>query len=273
MRLFPVSRPAATWADVDVGRAGVFNEALALVEFRQLLLDPVFAGAGVAPGRGRPVLVIPGFLAPDLAVRTMVDWLRRAGYYAAYPRVGPNFRCGEDTVGRLERRLEGLADRRRERVVLIGHSRGGQFARALGIRRPDLVSSVVMLATPGMDLGAIHPVIHVWVHGLSLLARLGVPRVFGSPCFTGPCCERFRAELAAPVPPAVQLVCVIGRRDGLVDRRACADPAATSVVQVNASHIGTTLNAATYRAIARVLAQAAIEEDDEEPPAAVAEVG
>jgi triacylglycerol lipase len=173
----------------------------------------------------------------------------------------------------LERRLQGLADRQGERVVIIGHSRGGHFARVLGVRRPDVVSSVVTLGTPGMDLAAIHPVVNLWVHGLSLLKRLGVPRVFGSPCFTGPCCERFRAELVVPLPPTVQLVCVIGRRDGLVDRRACADPAATSVVQVNASHIGTTLNAATYRAIAAVLTKTAHDQADEEPPALVAEAG
>src|SRR5919198_1082691 len=124
--------PAPADAEIDQSRAHVLHEALALLEYRRLLADPILAGVGVADGRGRPVLVIPGFLAPDLAVKTLVGWLRRTGYHAAYPHIGPNMRCGEPTVHRLERRLETLAERQGERVVVIGHSRGGQFARVLG---------------------------------------------------------------------------------------------------------------------------------------------
>jgi pimeloyl-ACP methyl ester carboxylesterase len=256
MGISPLFRPQSASAGVEAGRARLLNEALVLTELRKLLADPVFAGAGVPDGEGQPVLVIPGFLAPDIAVRTMVNWLRRAGYFAAYPRAGPNYRCGEDAVRGIERRLAALAERQGRKVVIIGHSRGGQFARVLAVRRPDIVSTVVLLGTPGMDLAHLHPVVHIWMHGVSLLSRLGVPGVFASPCFTGSCCERFRADLEGPMPPGVRLVCVVGRRDGIVDRRACADHAATSVVQVDASHIGTTLNPATFRAIASVLARA-----------------
>jgi pimeloyl-ACP methyl ester carboxylesterase len=240
--------------DLVHGRAALYHEALALLEFRRLLADPIFAGTGVADGDGQPVLVIPGFLAPDLAMKTMVGWLRRTGHYAAYPRLGPNMRCGEDAVIRLERRLEGLAARRGRRVVVIGHSRGGQLARVLGVRRPDLVSLVVLLGTPVMDFTALNPLVNVWIRGLGILARAGVPGLMGSACFTGPCCEQFRADASGPFPSDVTLVCVVGRRDAMVDRRACADADATAVVDVNATHIGTVLNPDTFRAIARAIA-------------------
>ena len=45
-----------------------------------LLRDPVLRGEGLADGRGRPALLIPGFLAGDASLSLMADWLRRAGY-------------------------------------------------------------------------------------------------------------------------------------------------------------------------------------------------
>jgi pimeloyl-ACP methyl ester carboxylesterase len=240
--------------EVVPGRAALYHEALALLEYRRLLADPVFAGVGVADGDGRPVFVIPGFLAPDVAMTTMVGWLRRTGHYASYPRLGPNLRCGEDAVSLLERRLEALATRHGRRVAVIGHSRGGQLARVLGVRRPDLVSLVVMLGTPVMDLTAIHPLVHAWIRGLAVLARAGVPGLMGSACFSGSCCERFRADSGGAFPGDVALVSVVGRRDAMVDRQACADVAATAVVHVNATHIGTVLNPETFRAIATAIA-------------------
>jgi pimeloyl-ACP methyl ester carboxylesterase len=255
-------RPAAADAAISYGRAHIFHEALALLEYRRLLTDPILAGAGVADGRGCPVLVIPGFLAPDLAVKTLVGWLRRTGYHAAYPHIGPNMRCGEPTVRRLERRLETLAERQGERVVVIGHSRGGQFARVLGVRRPDLVRTVITLATPRMDVGTIHPLVYVSVRALSALRRFGVAGVMGPGCLSGACCEELRADAIAPLPVGVSLVCVVARLDGFVDRHACADTAAQTVVTVKASHIGTTLNPETYRAIAAALVRSGASDVD-----------
>src|SRR5207302_455852 len=49
-------------------------------EYVNLIRDPVFYGRGVAGGDGRPVLLIPGFLAGDQSLITMRDWLRRMDY-------------------------------------------------------------------------------------------------------------------------------------------------------------------------------------------------
>src|SRR3982074_753055 len=42
--------------------------------------DPVYYGRGVPGGDGRPVLLIPGFLAGDQTLLTMPAWLRRMDY-------------------------------------------------------------------------------------------------------------------------------------------------------------------------------------------------
>jgi hypothetical protein len=68
------------------GRAALWNEWLAIRELRQLVRDPLFAGDGIARGRGRAVLVIPGYLSTDMVMQTPVRWLRRLGYRASYTR-------------------------------------------------------------------------------------------------------------------------------------------------------------------------------------------
>jgi triacylglycerol lipase len=46
----------------------------------RLLVDPVVRGAGVARGDGRPVVVLPGFVAGDYTLGLLTVWLRRIGY-------------------------------------------------------------------------------------------------------------------------------------------------------------------------------------------------
>src|SRR5215203_6077387 len=46
-------------------RPPLWREARLGLEAAALLRDPVLRGAGLADGRGRPVLLVPGFLAGD----------------------------------------------------------------------------------------------------------------------------------------------------------------------------------------------------------------
>ena len=58
----------------------VWLEGRAWLEFAQLMRDPVFAGDGMPPGRGRPVMLIPGFHRRRPLSRTRCEAaLKRAG--------------------------------------------------------------------------------------------------------------------------------------------------------------------------------------------------
>ena len=61
-------------------RPPIWREARVGFEGAALVRDPIFRGKDVPDGRGRPVLLIPGFLAGDGALPGMSDWLRRCGY-------------------------------------------------------------------------------------------------------------------------------------------------------------------------------------------------
>src|SRR4051795_639848 len=56
-------------------------ETRSMLELSRLLVDPVFAAAaGVPRGDGRPVVLLPGFLAGDQTLAVLGGWLRRLGY-------------------------------------------------------------------------------------------------------------------------------------------------------------------------------------------------
>src|SRR5687767_12237047 len=116
----------------------LWREARFGLEAAALLRSPVLRGDGLADGRGRPVLLIPGFLAGDGSLALMADWLRRAGYRPTRAGMRANVSCSGGVMGRLEERLERAVERQGQRAVVIGQSRGGSQAKVLAARRPDL---------------------------------------------------------------------------------------------------------------------------------------
>jgi pimeloyl-ACP methyl ester carboxylesterase len=107
------------------------------LELGRLLADPVWHGRGVPRGDGRPVVLMPGFLAGDQTLRVIAAWLRRFGYRPRFAGFVTNTDCSDRALDRVERTVDELWAAHGRRVALIGHSRGGHFARALAARRPS----------------------------------------------------------------------------------------------------------------------------------------
>ena len=155
---------------------------------------------------------------------------------------------------RIEERLEAFADRSGQRVTIVGQSRGGVLARAVAVRRPDLVSGIVTLGAPSVSMLRVHPLVLLQVGVLGALGTGRVPGLFSMSCLRGACCAAFRADLVASIPPGVGYIAVYSRTDGIVDWRACLDPGADELVEIDASHCGMALNEGAYSHIARALA-------------------
>jgi triacylglycerol lipase len=115
------------------------------LELSRLFADPVFHGRGVPSGNGRPVVLMPGFGGGDYTLLVLAAWLRRIGYQPHTAGFVTNTGCSDRGVDRVERRIELLHGRHGRRVALIGHSRGGHYVRALGHRRPELVSHAISI--------------------------------------------------------------------------------------------------------------------------------
>ena len=224
------------------------------LEAARLLRDPVWRGVGVPPGEGRPVLLIPGFLAGDGSLATMTKWLRANGYWTTRAGIRVNVGCSQEACERVEERLEALAERTGQPVAIVGQSRGGVLARVIASRRPDLVSGIITLGAPTVGMLRVHPLVLLQVGVVGALGTGRVPGLFRMSCWRGACCEAFRADLIGGFPAGVGYVCVYSRSDGIVDWRACLDAAAGEHVEIDASHCGMALSRDAYRVVARALA-------------------
>jgi triacylglycerol lipase len=234
-------------------RPPLWREARLGLEAAALLRDPVLRGQGLRDGRGRPVLLIPGFLAGDASLGPMAGWLKRAGYRLARAGMRANVDCSGALLERLEERLERVPRERGMRAVLIGQSRGGALAKVLAARRPDLVAGIVTLGSPQLAPLAVHPFVRLQLHAVGALGSLGAPGLFRRSCMDGECCAGFWEQLAGPLPAGVGLVSVYSKSDGIVDWRACLDPCADQQVEIRASHIGMAVSPAAWRAVAAAL--------------------
>src|SRR5918995_4887451 len=238
-------------------RPPLWREARIGLEAAALLRDPLFRGDGVVDGRGRPVLLIPGFLAGDGSLSMMAGWLKRAGYRPSRAGILANVNCAGALLPRLEGRLERLVCEQGQRAAIVGQSRGGTLAKVLAYRRPDLVTGVVALGSPQVDPLAVHPLVRLQVEAVGRLGSLGAPGLFKRSCIDGDCCSSFWEDLTRPLPPDVPLVSVYSKSDGVVDWRSCLDPHATELVEIRASHCGMAVSRAAWRAVADALARLA----------------
>jgi triacylglycerol lipase len=230
----------------------LWRESRVGLEAAALFRSPVWRGEGVPPGDGHGVLLIPGFMAGDGSLAAMAKWLRANGYWTLRTGIRSNIGCSGEACERVEERLEALVERTGGPVTVVGQSRGGVLARAIAARRPDLVAGTVTLGAPTLSMLRVHPIVLLQVGVLGALGTGRIPGLFSHRCLRGPCCEDFRTALRAPFPPGMPYTSIYSRTDGIVDWRACLDPAAEHV-EVRSSHLGMGLNAAVYEHIARAL--------------------
>jgi triacylglycerol lipase len=254
------------------GRPPLWREARIGLEAAALVRDPIFRGDGVRDGRGRPVLLVPGFLAGDGSLSMMAGWLKRTGHRPSRAGMVANVNCAGVLLPRLEQRLERLVSEQGQRAAIVGQSRGGTLAKVLAHRRPDLVAGVVALGSPQIDPLAVHPLVRLQVEAVGRLGSLGAPGLFKRSCIDGDCCSSFWEDLGRPLPRGVRLVSVYSRSDGVVDWRSCLDPHATELVEISASHCGMAVSRAAWRAVADALAGVAAAESRRRRPAAGAQV-
>lgn len=232
-------------------RPPLLRETRCVRELSALRRDPTYAGIGVPPGRGRPVLLIPGYLAGDASLGPMTRWLQSAGYRTASAGMRINADCGGRAAEPLLARFEQLVASWGEPALIIGQSRGGMFGRFLALRRPDLVSGLITLGSPHKDPLGLHPLVLLNVGVIGALGSLGVPGLLSAGCWrNGPCCSGVWEQLQQPI--STPFLSIYSRSDGIVDFRTCLDASARNVA-VDSSHLGMALNPAVYRLIAEEL--------------------
>ena len=222
-------------------------------EAAALLRSKVYRGIDVEDAGGQPVLLIPGFLAGDDSLGLMTRWLRKTGHHTRKAGMRSNVDCSSAAAERIAERLECLAETTGQRVAIIGQSRGGNFAKVLAVRHPDLVSGIVTLGSPQVDPLDIHPFVRAQVYAVGTLGSLGLRGLFSHGCLRGKCCDPFWDDLQKPLRKDIGYLSVYSKSDGVVRWRSCLDPHAGEHLEIRASHIGMAVAPRAFRAVERAL--------------------
>lgn len=182
-------------------------------------------------GDGRAVIVLPGFLASDVATSRLRTSLTGAGFRAHGWGLGRNFGVKADMFERLDRHLETL--NLDQPVTLIGWSLGGLIAREYAKYAPDRVRKVITLGTPfSGDMRANNAWrLYEWVAG----HKVDTPPIAATPH------EK----------PPVETVALWSRRDGVVaPHSACGEPGETDTnTELYCSHMAFISDPAAIRAV------------------------
>src|SRR5690606_1410431 len=96
----------------------------------------------------RVVMLLPGFGTHPIRMRYMARQLERAGHKVKRWGLGFNLGPTEANFSLLEARVRQIRERYGQKVVLVGWSLGGVFARELAKRHPELVAKVVTMGSP-----------------------------------------------------------------------------------------------------------------------------
>jgi len=182
-------------------------------------------------------MLVPGFLAGDPSLSRMARWLRSGGWQTTRSGIRMNVDCMEPALQTIEARLEYAVRKTGRPGLVVGQSRGGTLARALAVRRPDLVDTLVTLGSPVLDQMATSRSTQAAVTLVGLLGTVGVPRLFSHSCRNGACCETARGQLREPLPGDVRYVAFYSRTDPIVSWEACLDPQAEHI-EVEGTHSG-----------------------------------
>jgi pimeloyl-ACP methyl ester carboxylesterase len=228
----------ATWPsrEASVSAASLAREMAAVAQ--GLLAPPPFAD-DAAQGNGQPVIVIPGFLSPDLTTAGLREFLVRQNFRPHAWTCGFNIGPMPDVVRAVERQVRELADTTGGPVFFVGISLGGTIAREVAKSCPDAIARVITLVSP-IHLPVVTPLAPL-AEAASFLWDQGA----------------LDALRAIAEPPPVPVTAVVSRDDGVIDWQASvpAPSGLVEVVEVSGPHMTICSNSQVQRIVADRLAR------------------
>ncbi len=147
-----VQRRALLWRSQPPGNAARPSQALFLGESLSMaepMLRKLRAPLQLPVAAERKVVIlIPGFGTHPLRMRYMATKLEEAGHTVKRWGLGFNFGPTEENFAVFSRRVEQVAARYDQQVILVGWSLGGIFAREVAKHHPDKVAKVITMGSP-----------------------------------------------------------------------------------------------------------------------------
>jgi triacylglycerol lipase len=236
-----------------IGFSEILGETRLLGEYLRFRGDSMRDSAPKSNPDWRPILLIPGFMAGDASLYPLASRLRSEGHQVFYVGIWMNADCPAKTLERLRKRIHEVSLQSGRKVVVIGHSLGGIYARELARREPDLIEQVFLLGSPVKHaLGNTTPFLRPFVAAMRLMHGQCMDSVSES-------CKRCGLDLPQAA-PEVPETCIYTKTDGIVEWHSCLDEGPlVENVEVDSSHCGIPLNLKTWDKIRARLARPAKE--------------
>lgn len=223
-------------SDSRVSAATLAREMMAAA---QATLSPPPFPEDAARGRGQPVIVIPGFLSPDMTTARLRDFLVRQDFRSVSWTGGVNLGPMRQVMAGLQVQIRALAEETGRPVSLVGVSLGGTTARQAAKCCPEMIARVITLVSP-IRVPVVTPLAPL-AEAASLLWDA----------------EEIKDLAAIAAPPPVPLTAIISRDDGVIDWEASRpEPGAhVEVVEVAGAHMTICSNPDVQRVVADRLAR------------------
>jgi alpha/beta superfamily hydrolase len=184
-------------------------------------------------GKDRPVMIIPGLLGTDLSTKMLRDFLSKMGFRVLGWEMGRNLGKFED-LKLLTQKVKNLHEKTGKKVILMGWSMGGIFAREVGKIAPE---SVEQLITMGSPFGYINsPNNAKWVFDLLNKGRKDMPE--------------FENQIHKPAP--LPTLAIYSKSDGIVPWEACMERVEDDLHlnrEVVSSHFGMGTNKEIFKVV------------------------
>lgn len=230
----------------------IWFESLAGVDWTLLHISPVYYGFGTPKGDGSATIVVPGFLGSDVYLYELYLWLSRIGYTSYLSNIGWNADCLNTLTEKLIETIKRANDETGKKVHLIGHSLGGVLSRSATVQNPDLVESVITLASPFRGVRS-HP-------GVLEMSERIRNRIFKTSdkteypnCYTGHCHCLAVTALQEGLPKHIKQTAIYTKSDGIVHWKNCLSRTEANNFEVTGTHIGLVYNFKVYKLIAERL--------------------
>ena len=223
-----------------LGFSEILGEARLLGEYLRFRGDTLRERASEISGDPRPVLLIPGFMAGDASLYPLGARLRSDGHQVFYAGIWMNADCPAKTLERLSKRIHEVSLQTELKVVIVGHSLGGLYARELARRETALVEQVFLLGSPiKRAAGNTTPFLRPLVAAMRAIHRDCIEDGNDS-------CRNCGLNLPAGA-PSVPEICIYSKTDGIVEWHSCLDEGPlVECVEVDSSHCGIPLNLKTW---------------------------
>lgn len=230
----------------------IWFESFVGIDWTLLHISPVYFGFGIPEGDGSPTIVVPGFLGSDLYLYELHFWLSRIGYKSYLSNIGWNADCLNTLSEKLIATIKKANQETGKKVHLIGHSLGGVLSRSAAVQYPELVESVITLASPFRGVRSHPRVLEISEKIRSRIFKEVDEKEFPN-CYTGKCDCIAVKSLHHGLPPEMKQTAIYTKSDGIVEWKNCLSRTPENNYEVTGTHVGLVYNFKVYKLIAERL--------------------